>query len=322
MNTKTALDREIDRIMIKPGMEDKGKDSFTYNQIAEQIRSERELLFCDGIYYEYQDGVYTSVKEDYIRKIIKDNLGDKFSVHASSEVLLSLRVEIAINDSEELNNTDLVNLKNGMLDLGTLTLLPHSPQYKSTIQLPVEYNPDACCHKWQRTLHEIFIDDPVKTDILQEFFGLCLTRETRHAKALFLIGEGANGKSTILHVLEQVLSKRNYASIPLEQFNNTHYTANLYNKLANISIETNAKSSVYDSLMKAVVSGDTITADFKYLPPFQFNPCCKLIFALNNMPRVDDKTDSFFRRLIIVRFNRQFGEEEQNKNLNRTVTGH
>lgn len=149
----------------------------------------------------------------------------------------------------------------------------------------------------------------------QEFFGLCLIKTQKYEKALFLIGEGSNGKSTVLHILQQILGKRNYSAVPLELFNNPHYTANFYNKLANISIETNAKSSVYDSLMKAVVSGDTITADGKYQPLIQFNPFCKLIFALNNMPRVDDKTDAFYRRMLIVRLNRQFTEEEQNKDL-------
>ena len=62
-------------------------------------------------------------------------------------------------------------------------------------------------------------------------------------------------------------------------------------------------------------SGDEIEADLKFKNSFRFRPYCKLIFALNNMPRVDDKTDGFFRKIIILPCNRKFAEEEQDKNL-------
>jgi len=285
------------------------------NQIASNILQENKLLFCDGIYYKYDNGVFLSIKEDKIRRIIKDKLGDKFTQNKASEIIHSLRVEIALNDSEELNASALLNLKNGMFNLEKMAIAPHEENFKSTIQLPVSYNPGVKCDKWFETLKGIFPDDIEKADIIQEFFGLCLTKDQKYEKALFLVGDGANGKSTLLYILQKILGKRNFSSVPLELFNNPHYTANFYQKLVNISIETNAKSSVYDSLMKAVISGDNITADAKYQPTIQFNPFCKLIFALNNMPRVDDKTDAFYRRMLIVRFNRQFEEAEQNKNL-------
>ena len=313
MNTNALLDKEFTNA-LKNTQEPNEIEVKNCNQIAADIQKEKTLLYCDD-FYEYESGVFLTVKEDKIKKFIKAKLKDKFTQFKANEILHSLRVDIALGCSEDLNASVLLNLKNGMFNLESLELIPHSPDFKSTIQLPVSYNPDANCSKWLESLKGIFPDDIEKADILQEFFGLCLTKETKYEKALFMIGEGANGKSTVMHILQKILGKKNYSAIPLELFNNPHYTAHFYNKLANISIETNARSSVYDSLMKAVVSGDTITADGKYQPLIQFNPFCKLIFALNNMPRVDDKTDAFYRRMIILRFNRQFKEEEQNKNL-------
>ncbi|PIQ90205.1 MAG: hypothetical protein COV71_05805 [Candidatus Omnitrophica bacterium CG11_big_fil_rev_8_21_14_0_20_41_12] len=313
MSTNVLLEKEFTNA-LKDTREPNEIEIKNCNQIAESIQRDKTLLYCDG-YYEYELGVFLLVKEDKIKKFIKAKLKDKFTQFKANEILHSLRVDIALGCSEDLNASKLLNLKNGMFDLETLKLIPHSSDFKSTIQLPVNYDPNAKCGKWLESLKEIFLDDIEKADILQEFFGLCLTKETKYEKALFTIGEGANGKSTILHILQQILGKRNYSSVPLELFNNPHYTANFYNRLANISIETNAKSSVYDSLMKAVISGDTISADLKYQNVIQFNPFCKLIFALNSMPRVDDKTDAFYRRIIVLRFNRQFKEDEQNKNL-------
>jgi putative DNA primase/helicase len=116
-----------------------------------------------------------------------------------------------------------------------------------------------------------------------------------------------------------MLGKDNFSAIPLEKFNDLHYMVGLFGKLANISTETNIKSEVYDSTFKAVISGDVIEADRKFRDVMRFRPFCKLIFAMNNMPRVDDKTHAFFRRLIIIRFDRTFTEEESNRNLRKEL---
>jgi putative DNA primase/helicase len=68
-------------------------------------------------------------------------------------------------------------------------------------------------------------------------------------------------------------------------------------------------------MFKAIVSGDTVTADRKFGHPFKFRPFCKMIFALNNMPQVNDKTDAFYKRLITLKLTRQFADAEQDRSL-------
>jgi putative DNA primase/helicase len=116
-------------------------------------------------------------------------------------------------------------------------------------------------------------------------------------------------------VLEELIGKENCSSIALEKFNDSHYIARLRDKLVNISLETNAKTNVYDNMFKAIVTGDTISADEKYGQPFQFKPYCKLLFSTNNMPRVGDKSEGYYRRLLILPFNRQFNKEERDHKL-------
>lgn len=293
--------------------------AYKCNTIAEEIIKEHDLLFCDGFYFEYQDGAYRPITERTIKTYIKEKFGKEFSITKMSLTLESITLEICLDNSSELNSSPLINVKNGMLDLNTFELKPHSPEYRSTIQLDVNFNPEAMAPKWFATLRDIFSDDITKADTLQEFFGLCLTKETKFEKALFLVGEGANGKSTVLHILQKILGKQNYSCIPLESFGNPNYVAGLYQKLANFSTETNAKSSVYDSIFKAIISGDQITADLKYQNAFSFAPVSKLVFALNSLPRVDDKSNAFYRRLLIIRFNREFAEAEQNKTLKKEL---
>ncbi|MFA5089792.1 MAG: phage/plasmid primase, P4 family [Candidatus Omnitrophota bacterium] len=290
------------------------KEKLTPVEIADKICQERHLIYCGENFYVYQGGVYRYIHEEMARRWILMSTGVDISNGKVNEIL-DFAKTCAYVDVEQLNNTALLNLKNGLFDIEKCALLPHTPDIYSTIQLQVTYNPAAKCDQWIQMLFEIFQGDEEKARTLQEFFGLCLTREMQYDRALMCVGDGATGKSVILNMLERMLGKENCVSIPLEKFDDAHYLANLFGKLANISIETNTKSEVYDSMFKAIISGDPIQADLKFKNSFKFHPFCKLIFAMNNLPRVNDKTNAFFRRLLILRFKREFGEVEQNKNL-------
>jgi P4 family phage/plasmid primase-like protien len=293
------------------------KIEVNHSKVAEKIRQEHKLIFHEGDFHGYRQGYYQLLTEIDVKRYIKDFLQDGYSKHRANEIIELLIIDSSI-DAERVNIPNKLNLKNCMIDLveGHRCIdYDHAPEFYSTIQLDVNFNPDAKCNKWLKTLDEIFIGNKNKINLLQEYFGLCLTRETKYQKALFLVGEGNNGKSTILFILQHILGEKNYISIPLEKLQDLHYVASLAGKLANITIETHAKSSVYDSIFKAIVSGDPLTADRKYGHPFTFKPFCKLIFAVNTMPRVDDKTDAFYRRLLILNFERKFEGEEDNKKL-------
>lgn len=283
-------------------------------EIADKLCKERMIIFCGENFYAYQDGVYRCTHKEVVRRWILMSTGVNVANGYVNEVLDFCKT-CAYIEVGRLNQTPLLNLKNGLFDVETCRLSPHNPEIYSTIQLQVSYDPSAKCDKWINTLFEIFKGDEEKAQTLQEFLGLCLTRETRYEKTLICIGEGANGKSVILNTLEKLIGKENCASIPLEKLEDRHYVANLFGKLVNISIETCARAEVYDSLFKAIISGDSVQADLKFKDSFMFHPFCKLIFAVNNLPRVNDKTNAFFRRLLIIRFEREFGEAEQNKHL-------
>jgi len=285
-------------------------------QLAQEIEIDRHIIFCGNDFYIYNKdiGFYKKWHDQEIFKLVKNTIGFEYSVHKIDEVIRCLQAD-CFKDPDFIVNHSYLNLKNGLLDINTFELRAHTHKVVLTTQLQIKFEPRAACPKWLKSLDEIFEGDQKKVELLQEYSGLCLTPETKFAKALFMLGEGGNGKSVVLEVLQQLLGRESFSAIPLEKFNCGHYMANIFGKLANISIETNAKSSVYDATFKAVVTGDVITADAKFKPPITFRPYCKLIFALNNMPRVDDKTLAFYRRILILKFNRVFQEKEQNKNL-------
>jgi putative DNA primase/helicase len=86
--------------------------------------------------------------------------------------------------------------------------------------------------------------------------------------------------------------------------------SSLYQKTVNISTEVGSKA-IESPYFKAITSGDPINAAFKHRNTFTFVSYCKQIFAANKMPRVLDNSDGFFRRIMPIKFKRQFLEGDK-----------
>jgi putative DNA primase/helicase len=89
----------------------------------------------------------------------------------------------------------------------------------------------------------------------------------------------------------------------------------------NISSEMSADGTIADGYLKAIASGDLVEAERKYKPSFSFKPFVKLIAATNHLPRLLDLSEGFFRRAVVLTFNRQFSEAEQDRSLESTLRG-
>ena len=202
------------------------------------------------------------------------------------------------------------NIRSGMLDFNTFELKPHDKNYLSRIQLPVNYDPNATCPTWERFLSEVLEDDSQLIALFQEFVGYLLVPDTSYQKALILCGEGANGKSTAIQVIEALLGRQNVTNVALADLSNSFHRVRLDGKLVNISTELDAKMLERSDYFKAIVSGDSISAEQKHKPAFDFRPGCRLIFGCNRLPRVRDHSHAFYRRLIITPFNRRFEGDE------------
>lgn len=111
--------------------------------------------------------------------------------------------------------TDVVNVKNGLLRISDKTLLPHSPDYLSPIQLPVTYDPTATCPETEKFVGEVFPSDA--TCLAWEIVAYLMLAYTFIQKAILLVGPGGNGKSTWLPQVIAFLGKGNERAKPMNQ---------------------------------------------------------------------------------------------------------
>ena len=156
--------------------------------------------------------------------------------------------------------------------------------------------------RWQAFLDEM-VADAASQLTLQEFFGATLTRiAVRYSKALFMKGEGSNGKSVVCSVLKGLLPRQVVCSISPHKLEAPYFLAEVAGASLNVVEELPRNELVHSEAFKAVISGSTVEAARKYGHPFTFMSQAACLFAGNNMPAVSDFSWGFWRRILMVDF--------------------
>jgi len=215
----------------------------------------------------------------------------------------------------------LLNCQNGVINLKTGELMPHSPKFKITKIVNAEYDPDCDISTWLKFLDDIFLGDKELIAYIQRCLGYALTGDTSEQVFWICWGTGANGKSTLFNFLRNLLN--DYATtIPADAVltrrnGDTHPTrlASLKGVRLGVLIETEEEKVLASSLVKAISAGDTIAARKLYHDYFEFAPTVKLFIITNHKPQVNDTTTALWRRLRLVPFKAFFPPENQDKRL-------
>ena len=148
---------------------------------------------------------------------------------------------------------------------------------------------------------------PEDVEVVLDFIAYCLWRHYKFHVWLLFNGAGQNGKSTLINLIEALLGKHNVAGESLQRLlDNRFSVANLYHKLANVDADLSGDNLKNTGILKKLTGNDLFPAENKFERPFYFKSYAKLIFSCNEMPKTEDITDAFFRRLIIINFNKQF----------------
>ena len=209
-----------------------------------------------------------------------------------------------------------MNFENGTLSTKTMEFNEHTLDNGFRYTLPYEYAPDATCPKFIKFMDDITCNDESLKMLLLEFAGFAFANHNCNpAKALILSGEGSNGKSTFINILQALAGKDNYSSLTLKDllFDTNRYQ--LDGKLFNIAEETPDKSLNDSSLFKNLVSGGEVMVKMLYHQPFKIRNRAKLIMACNRLPRTNDITKGLLRRMLIVPFNAEFEGKADDKQM-------
>jgi putative DNA primase/helicase len=284
--------------------------------LAEWLYKEIYAIYCTEQYYFYENGVYKPRTEKDAKAIVQTRLFPSESTmnqinDAEGQWQLRIRTE-----SNEINpNPYLINCKNGLYNVMDNTFGDHNPKILSTVQMKASYIPDSKCDLWLKFLHSV-LNEP-EINLMQEIFGYLLVPITSAQKSFILCGKANTGKSTILRAMQELLlGADNVSSIPLQNLSERFQVAELFGKMANIFADLPDKSITDVGMFKAVTGEDFISADRKYKDTINFKPFARFFMSCNSMARnYGDRSEAFYRRLIIISFSKLVPEEKKDPQL-------
>lgn len=280
--------------------------------------NEKDML---SIYQNDGDnaGIYVEDETAFWRIVRNYNYGIKESEFR--EVLLILRK--AAPRRKRCEDKDLIAVNNGIFDYKSKQFLPFTPDIVFTAKSKVNFNPNATnvvIHNpddntdWdvESWMDELF-DNSEMSDLMWKIIGAIIRPNVPWDKSAWFYSEsGNNGKGTLCELMRQICGKGTYTSIPLSSFSKEFMLEPLVHSTA-IIVDENDVGTYIDKAanLKAVVTGDVLQLNRKHKTPIAFQFKGFMVQCLNELPRIRDKSDSFYRRQLFVPFNKCFTGTER-----------
>ena len=265
---------------------------------------------------QYGDGIYQHGGDIEIGKLVEHIMdGYKVTKNAVNEIIGHVRRRTYVERVEFDSDKNVINLANGLYDMRTGTLMPHTSEHLSMHKSPVVYDPEATCPRIDRFFEEVLLEKHVP--FMYELFGYSLLKEKQLDTAVLFEGSGANGKSRMIGLLDAFAGSGVTAHVtPSELSGEDKFAvADLFGKLLNTIDDLGNTPLKNLGVFKSIISGAEQRGQYKYEKAFKFTPTVLCVFGCNEVPVTTDTSDGFFRRMITVPFLQQFDGDTADKNL-------
>lgn len=291
IDDETARDRLCDLI----------EEHFHFLRPRADTRGWRDTLYV----YSQADGIYEPHGESFIQTKVEQLVGAWATNQRVREIVGKIDRRSRVDKRELTSNPERLAVKNGILDLTAGELDDHTPDEYHQTMVNVDWNPDAECPKIDEFLHDIV--DPQDVPKLYRLIAHTLYKEYAAEKAAMLLGDGRNGKSVFLSLVERFLGRYNVSNQSLQALNEDEWAANnLVGKLANVHPDMSDQTVQTMQMFKKLTGRDTVSANVKFEEPVRFENHATLIFACNRMPVLKDDTRGNWRRWILIDFPNTF----------------
>lgn len=282
------------------------------DEVVEVMRGDLEA-FIDA------DGGRTDADE--LEKAYRKHLKRSRSQAAKSAMIAEAAHLCPVLPEEFNRDFMLLNTPSGVVDLHTGTLLSHDPALRMTRMTNAEYSPTAGCPVWRDVLDQAFDGDDDLIGFWQKLLGYALTGETVEQAMAILVGDGRNGKSTILETVAETLGdyaanmrvdsiimsgKLSGASSDLARLNGTRFVT---------CAESGEGMRLDEGLVKQLTGGDRITARRLYADETEYVPQFKIFMSTNHKPIIRGTDLGIWRRLWVVPFDVTIPEEKVDRRL-------
>jgi P4 family phage/plasmid primase-like protien len=286
----------------------------------EMMKDHPSLVKCSKNLYLFNGKCYDLITDDTVKEMfhafcIEYGITNKWRL--LGQVVESLFSYQGIPRVNKMNDhSNLVCVKNGIIDLNSRELIPHSPSYYFNSFADVDYDPNVTdCPHFTNYLNQTFNGDQDTISNIIRLGGYLLDSECRANKMFMFDGNGGNGKSVMIDTFSMffTVSETNsqvtaisLSDLASDKFKKSDLIYSRFNQCAE-----EKKGYIDAEEIKKIISGDLINVRGLYRDTITFRPNCKLIVACNGLPKFTDTTNGIYRRLCLIRFKNYYIDEHE-----------
>jgi putative DNA primase/helicase len=268
---------------------------------------EEPIAYGQSEWRRYGPGFWTPVHQESINaeidRVLEEAKPEEVRPTAGmrSSVERMARAKVFVVDELWDADKDLIVCQNGTLEISSGTLREHRPEDYALGGVPFAFDPEARAPAFHELLATTI---PEAAPFLQEFAGYSLTTDNSLETAVWLYGPPGSGKSTYIEGQRAMLGNR-AGLLGLADIQRSRFAlASLPGKTLMLATEQPSDFIHSTHVLNAIISGEEVTVERKFKDAFTVAPRAKLLWAMNDTPRVKDANDGLFRRVKVVSFPR------------------
>jgi putative DNA primase/helicase len=276
----------------------------TFTFITKSNTPDNSLLYL----YDLDEGIYTASTDEF--NILCKTFDSRIKPNDWKQIKMMVRT--MTNISRPLESADLVPVQNGILDLKNKQLRPFNPKYVITSKIATAYKEPKSTPKdregntFDDWLSSIACGDSELITLFWQIILEAINPNYTRNKFAILYGDGNNGKGTFQRLLINLIGESNVSALKPAQFSDKFNLETLVGKVCNIGDEAPNDYLRNPSDLMSITSGDTVLVNPKGRPAFEATFKLFNIFSGNYIPNGGNKTNGWYRRIMIVPFNADF----------------
>jgi putative DNA primase/helicase len=251
----------------------------------------------------YQDGWWPIIEKDSVKRTVTRIIeaaeadGVDLTSYLVNQVFDLVQIETFVSPDRWDADTSILVCANGTLELDSLELREHSREDYATGAVPYAYDPEADCPTFRYVVAQAAGDAAA---FLQEFAGYALTTDTHLETAVWLKGERGGGKSTIIEGLQAMLGER-CGTLGIAQIERSRFgLSSIVGKTLVVASDQPGSYISASNILNNVISGEKVKVEAKFQDPVDIRPCAKIVWSMNNLPRIKEGNNGIFRRVKVI----------------------
>lgn len=285
--------------------------------VCRDVLRASSLCVVEGAVRYFDGRCYALVPMDEVRITLSNLLVDRGASPTDVRKMGSMHTDVILE--KKMVRDDALCFENGVFNLDSMVFHPGFSAERIVVErLDYPYDEAAECPRFSAFLDDV-LPDKDEQEAVMEFFSLAYVDRRRVSveKMALFIGNGANGKSVLFDVIQRVLGPESVSTMDPAQLSDDKMLPYVAHARLNFAPDVK-RSSAFDSALKALSSGQRVTARRIFADAEQV-VCPPIIFALNDLPRMLDTSDGFFRRLLVFPFDVTIPPQRQDKTLADTI---